>query len=58
MHAGFLKEWIASECLHRAVVYSQIVAAVSVSNERATHGIDAGTVDDMFRQIWPESRNS
>jgi len=48
MHAGFLKAWICSENdnrLARSVVYSQAVAAVSVSNERATHGIDSHAVD-------------
>lgn len=53
MHAGFLKEWVDKECLDRAVIYSQIVAAVSVSNEKATHGIDVRKVDDKFSQIWP-----
>ena len=63
MHAGFLKEWICAgsraqedtyqnERLHRAVVYSQVVAAVSVSNSKATHGIDAHTVEARFRRIW------
>jgi fructose-1-phosphate kinase PfkB-like protein len=57
MHAGFLKEWFCSEGtrekkLHRAVIYSQTVAAVSVSNEKATHGIDANAVKDKFQQVW------
>lgn len=58
MHAGFLKEWICSmppeERLRRAVVYSQVVAAIAVSNEKATHGIDAGVVEDKLQQIWRE----
>ncbi len=54
MHAGFLKEWMAKECLDRAIVYSQIVAAISVGNEKATHGVDARTVDDRFTQFWSE----
>jgi fructose-1-phosphate kinase PfkB-like protein len=45
MHAGFLKEWIFSKSendrLQRSVIFSQAVAAMSVSNEKATHGIDA-----------------
>jgi fructose-1-phosphate kinase PfkB-like protein len=55
MHAGFLKEWICSgtddltERLHRSVIYSQIVAAVSVSNEKATHGIHGDVVNNKFR---------
>ena len=56
MHAGFLKEWVNSECLHRAIVYSQVVAAVSVGSEKATHGVDADTVDSKFSQVWPKSR--
>jgi fructose-1-phosphate kinase PfkB-like protein len=69
MHAGFLKEWICAgsgargnasqdERFHRAVVYSQVVAAVSVSNNKATHGIDAHTVESWFRQIWQGGRSS
>ena len=61
MHAGFLKEWICSEggipreeYLRRAAVYSQIVAGFSVSNERATHGIDARTIENKFQEIWDE----
>ena len=56
MHAGFLKQWVCSEPgeerFRRAVVYSQVVAAVAVSNEKATHGIDARAVEDKFRQAW------
>jgi len=52
MHAGFLKEWVDGERLDRAVVYSQVVASVSVSNEKATHGIDAFTVNDIFSRVW------
>ncbi len=63
MHAGFLKEWICTgsgargtasqdERLHRSVIYSQVVAAASVSNSKATHGIDAHTVEARFRRIW------
>ena len=59
MHAGFLKEWICSkadapreERLKRAAVYSQIVAGFAVSNEKATHGIDAQEVENRFRKIW------
>ena len=66
MHAGLLKEWICAgsgargntsqdERLHRAVVYSQVVAAASVSNSKATHGIDAHTVEARFRRIWQGS---
>jgi fructose-1-phosphate kinase PfkB-like protein len=44
MHAGFLSEWLCSEGesdqLARSVIYSQSVAAVSVSNEMATHGVN------------------
>jgi fructose-1-phosphate kinase PfkB-like protein len=69
MHAGFLKEWICAESgahgnasqderLHRAVVYSQVVAAVSVSNSKATHGIDAHIVEARFRRIWQGGRSS
>ena len=54
MHAGFLKEWVDSESLHRAVVYSQVVAAASVGNEEATHGIDALSVNNKFQQVWPD----
>ena len=53
MHAGFLKEWIyGNGNLRQSVVYSQIVAAVSISNTRATHGIDKYIVEDMFQRIW------
>ncbi len=62
MHAGFLKEWICSEQeydelssqkrLHHCITYSQVVSAVSVSNEKATHGIDALTVNKEFKKIW------
>ncbi|HGE70963.1 TPA: hypothetical protein ENX78_09020 [Candidatus Poribacteria bacterium] len=56
MHAGFLKEWVSSENtedrLSRSVIYSQAVSAVSVSNERATHGIDAVAVDQIFNKIY------
>jgi len=56
MHAGFLKEWIFSEHdkeqLRRAIVYSQVVAAISVSNEKATHGIDIRTVENEFQRVW------
>jgi len=48
MHAGFLKAWICSDndnWLSRSVVYSQAVSAVSVSNEEATHGINAYAVN-------------
>lgn len=66
MHAGFLKEWICAgsrargnasqdERLRRSVVYSQVVAAVSVSNSKATHGIDAHIVEARFRRIWQGS---
>lgn len=52
MHAGFLKEWIFSqdnrERLTRSVIYSQAVSAVSVSNEKATYGIDIAEVDEIF----------
>jgi len=52
MHAGFLKEWIFNGGnLHRAVIYSQVVAAVSISNDKATHGIDAGIIQDMFNKL-------
>lgn len=54
MHAGFLKAWVSQESLQRAVVYSQAVAGVSVSNEKATHGIDANTVDCEFQKLWNE----
>ncbi|MFC1715078.1 PfkB family carbohydrate kinase [Candidatus Poribacteria bacterium] len=57
MHAGFLKEWVDKEYLDRAVVYSQIVAAVSISNEKATHGVDARIVEDRFSQVWPEGES-
>ena len=43
------------ERLHRAVVYSQVVAAAAVSNEKATHGIDAQMVESKFRQVWQET---
>ena len=56
MHAGFLKEWVNSECLHRAVVYSQVVAAVSVGSEKATHGVDARIVNGRFSQVWSKSQ--
>ena len=56
MHAGFLKEWICSECaeerLRSSVVYGQVVAAVAVSNEKATHGVNARAVEDLFLRIW------
>jgi sugar/nucleoside kinase (ribokinase family) len=62
MHAGFLKEWICSlpleERLRRAVVYSQVVAAVAVSSEKATHGIDACKVEDKFRYVWQGMRRN
>jgi fructose-1-phosphate kinase PfkB-like protein len=48
MHAGFLKAWICSDSddwLAQSVVYSQAVSAVSVSNEEATHGINACAVN-------------
>ena len=52
MHAGFLKEWIFyqgnRDRLARSVVYSQAVSAVSVSNEKATYGIDIAEVDEIF----------
>ena len=55
MHAGFLRGWICSEGkrdqLARSVIYSQAVAAVSVSNEMATHGIDAQAVNDMLKSM-------
>ena len=60
MHAGFLKEWICSECveerLRRSVVYSQVVAAAAVSNERATHGVNAHAVEDQFLATFPTCR--
>jgi len=56
MHAGFLKEWAKGERLHRAVIYSQVVSAVSVSNEKATHGITVRAVNDRFQQIWQNDR--
>jgi hypothetical protein len=37
--------------MSRAVAYSQVVAGVSVSNEKATHGIDVDTVHDKFQQL-------
>jgi sugar/nucleoside kinase (ribokinase family) len=40
------------ERLHRAVIYSQVVAAAAVGNEKATHGIDARIVEGKFRQAW------
>jgi|GEM_PF-1136681 len=40
------------QCLRRAVFYSQVVAAVAISNEKATHGIDSRTVECKFRQGW------
>ncbi|MGQ9609508.1 MAG: PfkB family carbohydrate kinase [bacterium] len=62
MHAGFLKEWICSEQeynglssqerLQRCIVYSQVVSAISVSNEKATYGIDALVVNNEFKKIW------
>lgn len=56
MHAGFLKEWIFSENtenrLVRSIIYSQAVSAVSVSNEKATHGIDADTVNQTFEKFF------
>ncbi len=61
MHAGFLKEWICSENkydelslqkrLHHCIIYSQVVAAISVSNEKATHGIDALMVNNELVKI-------
>ena len=42
------------EHLRRAIIYSQVVAAVAVSNEKATHGIDAHTIENKFRQVWRE----
>ncbi|MDQ1317449.1 MAG: PfkB protein, partial [Candidatus Poribacteria bacterium] len=48
MHAGFLKAWICSDSdnwLSQSVIYSQAVSAVSVSNEKATHGINAHAVN-------------
>jgi sugar/nucleoside kinase (ribokinase family) len=55
MHAGFLKAWIYSrqdkDRLARSVTYSQAVSAVSVSNEKATHGIDKYSVDNMLRYV-------
>lgn len=48
MHAGFLSEWLRSNQLARSIVYSQAVAAVSVSNEMATHGINEKAVCDML----------
>lgn len=59
MHAGFLKEWICAESgeqerLRRAVVYSQVVAAVAVSSEKATYGIEASAVNGKFQQVWQE----
>ena len=56
MHAGFLKEWICSgslaveERLRRSVLYSQVVAAAAVSNEKATHGVDAHVVQRRFQE--------
>ena len=52
MHAGFLKEWLYNGGdIHRAVIYSQVVAAYSISNEKATHGIDSRRINDIFREI-------
>lgn len=61
MHAGFLKEWICSEHkynelsyqerLHHCITYSQVVSAISVSNEKATYGIDAVLVNNEFKKI-------
>lgn len=59
MHAGFLKEWLLSENaedrLTRSIIYSQAVSAVSVSNEKATHGIDADTVKKIFEKNYRHS---
>lgn len=56
MHAGFLKEWICTENdrnqLRRSIVFSQVVASASVSNIKATHGIDANTVETEFQKVW------
>ncbi|MGB9596348.1 MAG: PfkB family carbohydrate kinase [Candidatus Poribacteria bacterium] len=56
MHAGFLKKWIFSEDtedrLAKSIIYSQAVSAVSVSNEKATYGIDAGIVKQIFEKIY------
>ena len=55
MHAGFLKAWIYSgqdkNRLARSVTYSQAVAAVSVSNEKATHGINEYSVDNILKYV-------
>ncbi len=55
MHAGFLKEWLCSEGerdrLGHSIRYSQAVAAVSVSNDLATHGIDAQAVDNIINSM-------
>jgi len=55
MHAGFLKAWIHSgqdkDRLARSVTYSQAVAAVSVSNEKATHGINEYSVDNILKYV-------
>jgi fructose-1-phosphate kinase PfkB-like protein len=56
MHAGFLKEWIFyhgnRDRLARSVVYSQAVSAVSVSNEKATYGIEIAEVDEIFGKSY------
>ncbi len=61
MHAGFLKEWICAksemsrgERVRRAAVYSQIVAGFAVSNERATHGINAQEIESEYGKILTE----
>ena len=56
MHAGFLKDWVNSESLHRAIVYSQAVSAVSVGSEKATHGVDAATVNDRLQEYVNSAR--
>ncbi len=59
MHAGFLKEWIYSENdknrLTRSIIYSQAVSAVSVSNEKATHGIDKFIVRQVFEKNYHQN---
>lgn len=62
MHAGFLKEFITyrgvKDKLQRAIIYSQAVALASVSNEKATNGIDRETVERIFNENFSKFINT
>ncbi|MBD3182031.1 hypothetical protein GF312_07055 [Candidatus Poribacteria bacterium] len=61
MHAGFLKEWVFGNndnSISKSAVYSQVVAGTSISNPKATHGIQLEIVDKYFTDFWNEILNS